>query len=74
MPVDKHELAGMVSAARQDLTEAESELVKVLGEIRVALRAEKTAVTTAVEDAFTKLRRAKTRLAELEAELVSDRG
>ena len=64
----------MISAAQQELSAAESELERVLGEIRVALRAEKTGVTSAVEDAFAKLRRAKSRLAALQAELSSDQG
>ena len=59
----------MVSLARQELSEAESELDKVMGEIRNALRAEKTAITIAVEDAFSRLRRAKSKLAELETKL-----
>jgi len=59
----------MISLARRELTEAESELDKVMGEIRNALRAEKTAITSAVEDAFSRLRRAKSKLAELETKL-----
>jgi hypothetical protein len=67
--VEKHELLPMLSLARQELSEAESELDKVMGEIRNALRAEKTAITSAVEDAFARLRRAKSKLAELETKL-----
>jgi hypothetical protein len=69
--VEKHELLAMISVAQQDLSEAEGELDKALGEIRVALRAEKTAITGVVEDAFVKLRRAKGRLTELKARLSS---
>lgn len=57
----------MITGAQRELSEAEGELDKVLGEIRVALRAEKTAIAGAVEDAFAKLRRAKSKLTELEA-------
>jgi hypothetical protein len=70
--VEKRELLPMISLARQELSEAEDELDKVMGEIRGALRAEKTAITSAVEDAFSRLRRAKGRLAELETRLSSD--
>ena len=53
------------------MSDAEGELDLALGEIRVALRAEKTAITGVVEEAFAKLRRAKSRLIELEARLSS---
>jgi len=69
--VEKHELLAMISGAQRELSEAEGELDKVVGEIRVALRAEKTAIAGAVEDAFAKLRRAKSKLTELEAWLSS---
>ena len=59
----------MISLAQREVSEAEGELDNVLGEIRVALRAEKTAIASVVEDAFAKLRRAKSRLTELEARL-----
>jgi hypothetical protein len=70
--VEKHELLPMISLARQELSEAEGELDKVMGEIRGALRAEKTAITGAVEDALCGLRRAKSKLAELETKLSSN--
>jgi hypothetical protein len=69
--VEKHELLALISVARQELSDAEGELDKALGEIRVALRAEKTAITGVVEDAFAKLRRAKGRLTELETRVSS---
>ncbi len=61
----------MISVAERELSEAEAELDSAIGEIRVALRAEKTTVTATVEDAFAKLRRAKSTLTELEARLIS---
>ena len=67
--MEKHDLLSMVSLARQELSEAESELDKVMGEIRVALRAEKTSIASVVEAAFARLRRAKSKLAELETKL-----
>jgi hypothetical protein len=70
--VEKHELLPLVSLARQELSEAEGELDKVMGEIRVALRAEKTSIASVVEAAFARLRRAKDKLAQLESKLSSD--
>jgi len=61
----------MISGARRELSEAETVLDQVVGEIRVELRGEKIGMTTAVEDAFAKLRRAKDRLVDLEARLSS---
>jgi len=61
----------MISLAQRELSEAEGDLDKALGEIRAALRAEKTGIASVVEDAFAKLRRAKSRLTELEARLSS---
>jgi hypothetical protein len=69
--VEKYELLPMISSARQELSEAEGELDKVMGEIRVALRAEKTGIAHVVEDAFARLKSAKGRLAALEAQLSS---
>ena len=64
----------MISAARREISEAEAELDKVLGEIRVDPHGEKTGMTAAVENAFAKLRRAKHRLADLEARVLSSTG
>ena len=67
--MEEHDLLPMISSARQELSEAESELDKVMGEICVALRAEKTSIASVVEAAFARLRRAKSKLAELETKL-----
>ncbi len=61
----------MISVAERELSEAEAELDSAIGELRVALRADKTTVTATVEEAFAKLRHAKNTLTELEARLVS---
>jgi hypothetical protein len=45
-----------------------------MGEIRVVLPPEKTLVTSVVEDAFSKLRRAKSRLDALQARLSEGEG
>ena len=70
--MEKQELLPMISLARQELSEAEGELDKVMGEIRDALRAEKTAITSVVEDAFARLRCAKSKLAEFETKFSSN--
>ena len=69
--VEKGDLLSMISSARRELSSAELELDQVVGEIREAMRAEKTGISGAVEGAFAKLRSAKSKLAELEARLSS---
>ncbi|MBN2575730.1 MAG: hypothetical protein JXP73_14280 [Deltaproteobacteria bacterium] len=69
--MEKDDLLPILSLARQELSEAERELDKALGEIRVALRAEKIGISIVVEDAFARLRRAKSRLVAIEARLSS---
>ncbi|WP_437679136.1 hypothetical protein [Sorangium sp. So ce131] len=56
-----------VAAAKRDITEAENDLERVLRDIQVAPRADKTTISKVVEDAFTKLRAVKANLIELEA-------
>jgi len=69
--VEKNELLPMVSFARQELSEAEAQLEQLVGAIPAALRADKTGMSSVVEDAFARLRRARSMLAELEARLSS---
>ncbi|WP_159396800.1 hypothetical protein [Sorangium cellulosum] len=61
-----------VVAAKRDITEAENDLEKVLRDIQVAPRADKTTISKVVEDAFTKLRAVKANLIELEALVTTD--
>ena len=68
------ELLAMISTAQRELSEAEGQLDKVLGEIRTGLDVEKIGVTRAVEEAFAQLRRAKSRLAVLRDRLSVSRG
>jgi hypothetical protein len=63
----------MVSTAQQELSEAERELDKVLGEILTTIPAEKIGVTSVVENAFTRLRRAKGTLSVLQNRLSGNR-
>jgi hypothetical protein len=63
----------MVSAAQQELSEAERTLDKVLGEILTTIPAEKIGVSRVVEDAFSRLRRAKSTLSVLQNRLSGNR-
>lgn len=65
--VSKDILSSKIAAARTEIADAESALEKIVSEIDLAPRAEKTTVTAVVEDAFTKLRAARLHLEELEA-------
>lgn len=64
----------MISAAQQELSEAERELDRVLGEILITIPPEKIGVTRLVEDAFARLRRAKGSLSVLQNRLSGNRG
>jgi hypothetical protein len=57
-------------AAKGEISDAETELGTALREIRIAPRAEKTAITAVIEDALKKVRSARATVAELE-ELLS---
>ncbi|WP_437808474.1 hypothetical protein [Sorangium sp. So ce1078] len=61
-----------ITAAKQEITDAETNLEKALGEIQVAPRADKMAVSEVVQEAFTKLRAARTNLVELEGIVMRD--
>lgn len=58
--------------ARDDLARAEREVDAALSVIRSAPRAEKTGVTQAVEEAFTKVRAARLLLDDLERDLAPE--
>ena len=59
-------LLDRVATARQDVTDAEEKLQKLLQEVQSAPRADKTMVSSAVEEAFAKLKEVKADLLELE--------
>jgi hypothetical protein len=59
-----------IRAAKNDVADAENDLVKLLSEIEVAPRAEKMTISAALHDAFQKLRNAREHLGKLE-QLVS---
>jgi hypothetical protein len=69
-PRKRKQLLKKIDVAKDDVDAAEGELEKVLSEISVAPRAEKTTVSKVVEEAFGKLRSAKSDLDKLQ-ELLS---
>jgi hypothetical protein len=62
----KKKFGKKLEAAIEEVTAAEKELTKLLPQIRVAPRAEKTTISKAVEDALSRLRLARTDLLELQ--------
>ena len=61
-----------IAAAKQAISDAESDLRKVVGEIVVATRAEKKPISGEVEAAFAKLNAAKSNLSTLEKLVASE--
>jgi hypothetical protein len=61
-----------IEAATREMALAEGELGRVLKEMRIGPRAEKTTVTSVVETALEKLKAARMTVAELEKLLASD--
>jgi hypothetical protein len=61
-----------IESATREMALAEGELGRVLKEMRIGPRAEKTTVTAVVEAALEKLKAARTTVAELERLLSSD--
>ncbi|KYF51415.1 hypothetical protein BE08_32235 [Sorangium cellulosum] len=72
--MQKKTLLEKVTAAKQEIADAESNLERALREIQVAPRADKTTVSEVVQAAFTKLRAARTNLTELEGLVMTDEG
>ncbi len=67
----KELLLTKLGPAMREIADAEAELEKALGELRVSPRAEKANISEALESTFSKVRAAKTRLLELEALIAS---
>jgi len=65
-PEKRKRLLSKIDTAKAEVDAAEGQLEQVLKEITVAPRAEKTTVSKVVEDAFSKLRSAKSDLDLLE--------
>jgi len=60
-----------IKRVEREISAAETDLEKVIAGIAVMPRADKVTVSTAVDDAFKRLRAAKTRLDDLEELLTS---
>ena len=61
-----------IETAKRDIAEAESDLAKALQTMQNQPRAEKTTISIVLEHAFSKLRSARTTLADLEQLVVND--
>ncbi len=66
-------LVSNIEAAKRDVTDAEADMEKLIQELRVMARAEKTTISQALETAFSKLRGARRHLEVLEDLLADDR-
>ncbi len=64
--MEKKILLEKIAAAKQEITDAQSDLENALGEIQSAPRADKTTISEVVKDAFSKLKVARMNLADLE--------
>jgi hypothetical protein len=69
--MNKNAVMEKLAAAKSELALAEDDLEKAIREIRVAPRAEKTAIGGVLEDAFARLRAARAALVDIEGLLAS---
>jgi hypothetical protein len=70
--MNKAAVLAKIEAAKNEMTAASSDLERILREIKIAPRAEKTKISEVVEKAFAELRAARAKLVELEQELGAD--
>jgi ElaB/YqjD/DUF883 family membrane-anchored ribosome-binding protein len=63
---NKELMLAKIDRAKEDVTQAASELERLMRELSDTPRAEKTTVSRVMEDAFSKLRAARSDLADLE--------
>jgi len=64
--MDKQAILDKIKVARQELSDAEANVGKVLRELKVSVRADKAMIGEALEAAFTKVKLANSDLVELE--------
>jgi hypothetical protein len=64
--MNKQAIVGRIMVARQELNDAEAEVGKVLRELTLSVRADKTMIGEALEAAFTKVKCANEDLVDLE--------
>ncbi len=69
---NKELLLNSIERAQRDVASAEADLERLLGELLQAPRDDKTTVSRVIEEAFGKLRSAKSDLADLETIVSSD--
>ncbi len=70
--IKKELVLSKIESAKQEMSDAEGDLEKVLREISIAPRAQKTTISAVVETAFAKLRAARATLGDLEEIVVKD--
>jgi hypothetical protein len=63
---ERQSILEKISIAKRDISEAGIDLERVIGEILVSPRAEKTTISKVVEDALAKVRAARANLDDLE--------
>ena len=69
--MDKQAILDKIKVARQELSDAEVNVGKVLRELKVTVRADKAMIGEALEAAFSKVKLASKDLADLEKLIVS---
>lgn len=70
--MDRGRMAASLLGAKRAVADAEADLERLLRELRVTVRAEKTTISAALEAAFAKLRSARTELDALESAFEED--
>ncbi len=68
----RNALIRKLEQARRDVTAAEGDLRRLVEELLAAPRAEKTTISAVIDDAFAKLRSARTALGELEGLIAAE--
>jgi hypothetical protein len=68
----KNAVRAKITVATREIADAETELERVLKEMRIGLRAEKTTVTAVVEAALDRVRTARAAVTGLESALDDD--
>lgn len=70
--MDRALVISKIDAAKREVIEAEVEIERLITELRVTPRAEKTTISAALESAFNKLRAARRDLEDLERDLLAN--
>ena len=70
--MNKAAVLAKIESAKNQMGAAEADLDRVIRDIRIAPRAQKTTISDALQKAFAELRAARARLVELEQLVVAD--